>query len=171
MTRTLLTAALLGTVGSLIFGGSSTARAQGAMPNRVIQLEEMAPVPGNQGHLSPSAHVFIFQQGDRVKDGDTFLQFTVNNLPWQAQGDSYSLYAYTPTLPRCHVATFNTSGASFGFSSFAFLCDERSNPAWLTDPVWLEIYVEKDDGLEAPDTGAIPILYGYSAVPEQVRRR
>ena len=30
--------------------------------------------------------------------------------------------------------------------------------------MWLEIYFEKDDGLEAPDTGAIPILYGYSAV-------
>jgi hypothetical protein len=164
MTRTLLTAALLGAVGSFVFGGSSIVRAQGAMPNRMIQLEEMAPVPGNQGHLSPSAHAFIFQQGDHVKDRNTFL-------PWQAQGGSYSLYAYTPTLPRCHVATFNTSGASFGFSSFAFLCDERSDPAWLADPVWLEIYVEKDDGLEAPDTGAIPILYGYSAVPEQARRR
>jgi hypothetical protein len=137
----------------------------------MITLEEMAPVPDNQGHVSPSAHVFIFQQGNQVKDGNTFLQFTVNNLPWQAQGASYSLYAYTPTLPRCHVATFNTSGASFGFSSFAYLCDERSDPAWLADPVWLEIYVEKDDGLEAPDTGALPILYGYSVAEQQLRRR
>jgi len=167
MTRTLLAAALLGAVGSFVFVGSSTARAQGRMTNRMIQLEEMAPVPSSEGHASPRAQVFIFQQGDHVKEPFTFLHFTANNLPWQAQGGSYSLYAYTPTLPRCHVGTFNTSGTSSTF--FAFLCDQRSDPAWLEDPVWLEIYFEKDDGLEAPDTGAIPILYGYSAI-EKSRR-
>jgi hypothetical protein len=135
----------------------------------MIHLEGMATVPGGEGHTSPSARVFIFQQGDDVKDRFTFLQFTVDNLPWQARGGAYSLYAYTPTLPRCHVATFNTSNASSASPSFAFLCDERSDPAWLRDPVWLEIYFEKDDGFEAPDTGAIPVLYGYSAA-EKSRR-
>ena len=121
MTRTLLAAALLGAVGSFVSVGPSTARAQGRMPNRMIQLEEMAPVPSNEGHASPRAQVFIFQQGDHVKEPFTFLHFTANNLPWQAQGGGQSLYAYTPTLPRCHVGTFNTSGTSSTF--FAFLCD------------------------------------------------
>jgi len=168
MTRMLFTAARLAAVVSFVH--ASTAHAQVKTPNRMIQLEEMGPVRGGQGQQSPSAQVFIFQQNENATRAVTFLHFMVNSLPWQPRGGSYSLYAYTPTLPRCHVATFNTSSASSGFTSFAYLCDERSDPAWLEDPVWLEIYVEDDDGLEAPDTGSIPILYGYSAAAERSRR-
>jgi len=166
----LFTAALVAAVESFVL--TSTAHAQVKTPNRMIQLEEIGPVAGGQGQQSPSAQVFIFQQNENSRRDVTFVHFMVNSLPWQPRGGSYSLYAYTPTLPRCHVATFNTSSASSGFSSFAFLCDDRSDSAWLADPVWLEIYFEEDDGLEAPDTGAIPILYGFSAPPaaEKARR-
>jgi len=166
----LFTAALVAAVESFLL--TSTAHAQVKTPNRMIQLEEIGPVAGGQGQQSPSAQVFIFQQNENSRRDVTFVHFMVNSLPWQPRGGSYSLYAYTPTLPRCHVATFNTSSASSGFSSFAFLCDDRSDSAWLADPVWLEIYFEEDDGLEAPDTGAIPILYGFSAPPaaEKARR-
>ena len=168
MTRMLFTAALVAAVESFVL--TSTAHAQVKTPNRMIQLEEIGPVAGGQGQQSPSAQVFIFQQNENSRRDVTFVHFMVNSLPWQPRGGSYSLYAYTPTLPRCHVATFNTSSASSGFTSFAYLRDERSDPAWLEDPVWLEIYFEDDDGLEAPDTGSIPILYGYSAAAERSRR-
>ena len=167
MPRPLLATALIGIVGMCAPGVPDSAGAQGKMPNRIISLEETGPVAGitipSGPDAPPNAKVFIFQQGDHVTNPTTFLQFTVNNLPWQPRGGAYSLYAYTPTLHRCHVATFNTSGASSAFPSFAFLCDERANPAWI------EVFVEADDGHEAPDTGAFPILRGYSAA-ETARR-
>ena len=92
-----------------------------------------------------------------------FMEYSVHNLAKQGPGSqSYGIYLSTPSLGRVRLRTFNTTGGEHPhnvWSEFHGVPDDE-NPLWVTETITVEIYVEADDGFDAPDVGGLLVLKG-----------
>jgi len=90
-----------------------------------------------------------------------FSEFTVHSIPRQSGVTTYGVYISTPSIGRVRLKTFDMSGARFHqtFSGFGGVPDE-GNPLWDTETITIEVYLEVDDGFDAPDIGGLLVLRG-----------
>jgi hypothetical protein len=132
----------------------------GQSPNRVVMLSATAGAPFD----TAGGHVFIFKRNENAATEEfaTFAEFTFKNLHHlgsDRSAQSYGLYATTTSLGRVRLKTFNTSGG-FTHSGFVGLPDAE-NDAWSWEDILFEVYVEEDDGFDAPDVGGLLVLEGF----------
>jgi len=89
--------------------------------------------------------------------------YSVQGLPDQQRSSAYAVYATTPSLGGpFRVQMFNTVPSFQTITSFTTL-PFGFNPAWLEDDVTIEVYIEEDDGFDAPNAGGRLVLSGFSA--------
>lgn len=88
--------------------------------------------------------------------------YSVQGLPDLQRSRAYAVYATTPSLGRLRVQMFNTVPSFQTITSFTSMPD-LFNPAWLEDDVTIEVYIEEDDGFDAPNVGGLLVLSGFSA--------
>ena len=108
---------------------------------------------------NPRGNVTINQHGH-------VFNYSVSKLPtrdiWDGDGRSiYSIYMWTPTLGRFRIQNFNTSlGGTH--SSVRVLLGDNVAAAVRTDPLCVEVWHERDDGLDGPDNAFsdYPVLRG-----------
>ena len=148
---------------------SESAFAQGRKP-RVIHMEPLVECTTHKLQSCPGAMVVITEGEDTVSPIE-FFTVSVSALPTLqiaggagSVGDgqhSYALYANT-CVGRLRVLTFNTlTGKSYQGFPFVPTDAPFSRDVWFVDPITLEIYVEEDDGNDAPDIGGLmPVLRG-----------
>ena len=154
----------------------STSEAQGKPPNRVIELRPtgLGDLAVTQGHRV-GGHVFISQPNAPVQnqpEGVHQAVFQIKDLERQEGTSAFAVYATHTVVPepnptrRCRIVTFNTT-ESWTYNGFNFMTDSRNpafcdplDPAWLTELVTIEVFLEEDDGEDAPDVGAVLLLRG-----------
>jgi hypothetical protein len=140
----LLVVAGIATV-AMASGRSEAARAHGA---RNIALSPVAGPPFDTAR----GRAVVQVDTDHPKSGTwAYVQYMVNGFPPQFGRNSYALYATTPSIGRIRVMTFNTR-QDMRHQDFAELTHITG---WLTDDVFMEVYLEVDDGFDAPDLGAV----------------
>lgn len=103
------------------------------------------------------------------------FKYHVQRLPQLDWGDFiansdgrfiYSVYMWTPTTGRLRIQNFNTPqiGESFASGRYLFGLDES---ALALDPLCVEIWFERDDGIDGPDNpfpgASFPVLRGETA--------
>ncbi len=91
-----------------------------------------------------------------------FLEYSLDNLRRNSGSQAYAIYVSTPSLGRVRLRTFDTSGGNPRHhfrSAFGGVPDE-GNPLWDTETITVEVYVETDDGFDAPDVGGLLVLRG-----------
>jgi hypothetical protein len=120
--------------------------------NRIILLSPTAGAPFDDA----GGQVFIFQQDASAVS--PFIEFTLRNLRFRPGAGAYALDATTPSFGPLRIHTFNiTAGGNIPAFSTVPLPDD---PAWTEEDVTMQVYLEEDDGEDAPDVGGLLILEG-----------
>ena len=140
----------------------------------LVAIGMLANAQGNSGRnikLLPQAgepfdiaagSVFIYPDAPIL---GRFVEYSLHRLSKQGgpHGSlAFAIYVSTPSLGRFRLRTFNTTGADGPvnrWADFRLLPDE-GNPLWSTETITVEVYVEADDGLDAPDAGGLLVLRG-----------
>ena len=91
-----------------------------------------------------------------------FFDYTVHNLRRQHGSNAFAIYVSTPSTDRFRVRTFNTSGGEGHTTHWTDigLVPNAEDPLWETETITVEVYLEADDGRDAPDVGGLLVLRG-----------
>ena len=152
MNRSWIAVAGVGVLAFLVIG--LLANAQGNASRFIMLLPQAgAPYDIARGSFVITPEKAVFNK---------FIEFSVRSLQNQGGSTAYAIYISTPSLGRFRLRTFDTSGGeqpASGFRGFRGLPDV-DNPLWDTETITVEVYVEADDGFDAPDIGGLLVLKG-----------
>jgi len=131
------------------------ANAEGNPPvneNRLIHLDLATD---NPRYASAGGHILISAFEPTADADSTSSLLNVHGLPEMHPGSNYGLYVSRPG-ERVRGHDFNPlfQGKHSQFDGLGL------TTAWATEPITVQIYVEWDDGFEAPDIGGLLVLEG-----------
>ena len=137
----------------------------------IVAIGVLANAQGNSGRniklLPQAADPFDIAAGSFFISPDApiftrFVEYSLHRLNKVGGSVAFAIYVSTPSLGRFRLRTFNTTGAdgpNNHWRDFRQLPDE-GNPLWVTETITVEVYVEADDGFDAPDVGGLLVLRG-----------
>ena len=126
---------------------------EGQSPHRTVTLSPTAGPPFDTA--SGTVSMFLPNAGNP----GCWIGYQLQGLVSQGGENrdmAYALYGSTGDGPPRRLATFNTNWQVY--HAFAGLPGDCG--AWLDDTITMEVYIEADDGYDAPDVGGLLVLDG-----------
>lgn len=121
----------------------------------------LAPWADSRGNFSIGTY-----PPDHPQFGGSFTNFNVWNTPPNGpvfdtkpyvlhNGNAFTFYAFTAAEGWVRLSSFNTVLGSYSAAG-----GFPDDPAWKTDPVIVEVWIDFDDGIAAPFTNCCLIMRG-----------